>query len=143
MYITVDYIIKQMSETKLAELSNDSNSGTVDVAKVEEIIVEKSGYIDDCLRGRYELPLKNTHTTLQDICYDLVCSKLYKNRPGSKKPEDIKALIDGADYRLERFQSGKSVLNEGTELPETDIHLNFRSSMPKRTYTDSYLSKMT
>jgi len=116
MYCTVKDIEDYLSPAVAAQLSNDTNSNVVNKALVQQYINNASDFIDGYLRGRYELPLQNTHSILNDICKRIVKYNLYDRR--SKLDDNLKELAENAKIVLKDIQSGKHILDEGTSVNE-------------------------
>lgn len=141
MYCTIEYLKTQVPEIDIANLSNDSGEGVINTELVESIITDKSSYIDVSLRGRYTLPLTNEHPLLSEICSDLVMATLYTRRPGSKKAEEIKAMIDYAELRLRGLQNGDKVLDESS--PTTGLKaFTMQKTMPTKVFNKTLLDQM-
>ena len=134
MYCTVANISAKITEETLRNLS--SRDGVIDTALVEDLITEKSDYIDNYLRGRYALPLEDDHTILRDICVDLVRLVLYERRPGSRKTEDITRIEQRTESMLGKHQRGDIVL----DIVSESRPVTFRSNTRTKVFTDDILS---
>ena len=110
MYLSSEYLINILTEKAVAQLTDDVNGETINTDLINLIIANQSELIDNYLRGRYLLPLKNQHYILQSICLELVKYELYKRRNAVN--ENAKANYGQAIKLLEDISTGKIMLNE-------------------------------
>lgn len=120
MYCTVNDIITALSVSEVARLSNDTNGATVDSDNVETAIAASTTIINGYLRGRYSLPLTNSHPELNKICINLTIPALYERR--GQITELTKSLKIEAFRMLEHLQSGKIQLDEGEPESRPKYH---------------------
>ncbi len=114
MYCTVQDIETAISATQLAQLSDDADGSVVDEAVVESIIRTNSDIIDDYLRGRYSLPLRNNHSVIKQTCVDMVRYELCKRRTGVLTESERKEY-EISIKTLTNLQRGIIVLDENTK----------------------------
>jgi phage gp36-like protein len=124
MYITSDYFINIMTERAVAQLTDDVNGETINTDLVNLIIANQSELIDNYLRGRYLLPLKNSHYILKAICFDLAKYELYKRRNAVN--EGVKDSYMQAMKLLEDINTGKIILNEDN-MSQSFIYITDKS----------------
>ena len=110
MYCTYQDIEQKMGYAELAKYT-DKQARVVDSSVVEEVINSISAMIDGYLRGRYNLPLINTHFIVQQICIDFVCYEL-RQRNGDKPSEGDAVSYSQTLNKLKDIQKGYIVLDE-------------------------------
>jgi phage gp36-like protein len=116
MYCSVKDIEDYLSPSVAAQLSNDTNSNVVNKTLIQQYIDNATDFINGYLRGRYELPLQNTHSILNELCRRLVKYNLYDRR--SKLDENLKELYNDAKLILKDIQGGKHTLDESDTVNE-------------------------
>jgi phage gp36-like protein len=110
MYLSAEYLINILTEKAVAQLTDDVNGETINTDLINLIIANQSELIDNYLRGRYLLPLKNQHYILQSVCFELVKYELYKRRNAIN--DNAKANYKQAIQLLDDISTGKIILNE-------------------------------
>lgn len=113
MYITVDDIINDgLSEQSLIDLTDDTDTGIVDEAKVEAAISRAQTEVDTHLGVRFEVPFPNDGIPLQvkDITRDITVYRLYQRRYPEAVPEGIRKIYEDAVSLLKRIAQGTAVL---------------------------------
>ncbi len=120
-YCTLTDITENIPTTMLAQLSNDTTPATVSEDIVNQFITDSSAIIDSYLRGRYTLPLNNTHTILKKICIDIIKYELYKRR--NIVNESVNIIYKDAIATLDKLQKGIVVLNESTTTDKPSFYL--------------------
>lgn len=120
-YCTLADVIENIPSNILAQLSNDLTPSTVSEDIINQFIIDSSAIIDSYLRGRYILPLINTHTILKKICIDIVKYELYKRR--NIINESVNIIYKDAVLTLDKLQKGIVVLNEGTSADRPAFYL--------------------
>lgn len=130
MYCTVQDIENAMSASEVANLSNDADGSVVDEAVVESIIGTNSDIINDYLRGRYYLPLRNNHSVIKQTCIDMVRYELCKRRSGALTDADRKEY-ENTIKTLTNLQRGIITLNESavTESGGSVVSVKTRPSI--------------
>lgn len=113
MYCTVQDIETAISATRLAELSDDADGSVVNVTVVESIIRTNTDTINDYLRGKYILPLRNNHNIIKQTCIDMVRYELCKRRSGVLTDSERKEY-ESSIKTLLNLQKGIIVLDENT-----------------------------
>lgn len=115
MYITNHNIIDYLGEQTVIQLTDDNGFNQINHEILTNIINQVNNYIDDNLRGGYNLPLKNTHSILYSIAIDLVKYELYKRRDALS--DSIKDTFKKAMDDLSKITKGIIKLNEGVVKP--------------------------
>ena len=77
-YCTHDDILKEISESKLVELTSDGD--TVDWGVVDQAIEDASNLIDSYIGQRYSLPLGSIPQVLRKVCVDIAIYEIYAKR---------------------------------------------------------------
>jgi len=129
-YCTIANITSALTESVVAQLSNDTTPSEVDETVVNALIADASDLIDTFLRGRYPLPLSNSHAIIENICVELVRYELYRRR--GQAHEDIRNFHAQAQMLLTKIQRGEIKLDEGDA-----------DKRPRRYYTNTKGSVMT
>lgn len=111
MYCTVRDIENAIGANELAQFSDDDNGIIVNEALIESIIETVSDTIDDYLRGKYSLPLNNSHNTLKQVCVSLVRYELANRRTGNIDENEVR-LYESAIKTLTNIQKGVIQLSE-------------------------------
>ncbi len=118
MYCRLEDIYNAKEIKYLLSTSNDiDNPSTADNAIIQALINNCSDFINDYIRVRYDLPLLNTHSTLKQVCIDLVVYELLKRKTIPNNDELF--LYKNAIDILEKIRSGKILLNEGNDIDAT------------------------
>jgi phage gp36-like protein len=80
MYITEINMISLLGESIASQLTDDQLGTYVNTSFLTDIITNQTALMDNYLRGRYTLPLSNSHYILTNICFILTKYELYKRR---------------------------------------------------------------
>lgn len=80
MYITEINMVSLLGESIASQLTDDQLGTYVNTSFLTDIITNQTALMDNYLRGRYTLPLSNTHYILTNICFILTKYELYKRR---------------------------------------------------------------
>lgn len=112
MYCTLEDILQAIGENTVAKMSNDSTPTVIDKDVVNTLIANSTELINGYLRGRYALPLENSHKILNQINIELVKYDLYKRREQvtDRMQEYRRELLT----TLSNIQKGVITLDEGT-----------------------------
>ena len=109
-----DICPSRISESRLIELTNDSNVGvTVDTAIVNSAIEDADDIIDGFIRGKVSLPLADTPKLIRQFSEAISVYNLYKRREMIELPESVTKDYDNAIKMLKLVQKGELML--GTE----------------------------
>nr|BDD46511.1 hypothetical protein 15 [bacterium] len=137
MYCTLDDIKKQVQETTLIEITDDSLSGQINEDVVNETILYADTLINGYLRGRYTLPLQTTPEIIKVIAIDLAIYRLYSRRFHTDMPDSINDKYKNSIKLLEQIQKG--IVSLGIETMGTPPKLGeYRTN---KTYQDRIFTK--
>ncbi len=111
-YSTQADIEVMVSPTRLIELTDDSQAGSVDAAVLDACIATADAYIDGYLRGRYTLPIQTTPLPpeLVAISRDLSIYEIYSRKGEGGVPEEVRNRRKDAQQRLADIAKGILVL---------------------------------
>ncbi len=143
MYCTLDDIKKQVQETTLIEITDDSLSGQINTDVVDETILYADTLIDGYLRGRYTLPLQTVPEIIRVIAIDLSIYRLYSRRFHTDMPDSINDKYKNSIKLLEQIQKG--VVSLGIETVGTPPKLGeyrVNTTLKNRIFTKELLDKM-
>ncbi|HSA05682.1 MAG TPA: DUF1320 domain-containing protein [Candidatus Gastranaerophilales bacterium] len=143
MYCILDDIKKQVQETTLIEITDDSLSGQINEDVVNETILYADTLIDGYLRGRYTLPLSTLPEIIKVIAIDLSIYRLYSRRFHTDMPDSINDKYKNATKLLEQIQKG--VVSLGIETVGTPPELGeYRvyTTLEERIFTKDLLDTM-
>lgn len=106
MYIERSDISLIIDDKKLAEITNSNSSiKTPNETAITEVMAYANNFIDDSLRGKYELPLNNIPTVLKDIAMNIFLYKLYE-RCKDKIEDATKIRYTRAIRTLKSYTTG-------------------------------------
>lgn len=131
-----------LTSKKLAELSNEATPTVVDEVYVQQLIDDMSSDIDNYLRGRYPLPLTSTPSVIKRICKVLTRIQLYRGRPKSGDPEELRKQEEAARRELEQIAKGTIMLDITGFTPEVVKPGRFASKAASKVFTDSFMDVM-
>jgi len=137
MYCTLDDIKKQVQETTLIEITDDSNANQINTDVVDETILYADTLIDGYLRGRYTLPLPSLPEIIKVIAIDLSIYRLYSRRFHTDMPDSINDKYKNSIKLLEQIQKG--VISLGIETVGTPPKLG--EYRVNKTYQDKIFNK--
>lgn len=125
-YCDVATVRGMIGETRLIELSDDSQTGTIDSAVVDAAITASSAEIDGYCSGRYGGRLRTPPTPgmIVDICATLTVYRLYLRR--ERVPEEWEAAAGRAREVLADVARGVAHLDDSAR-PEDFIRFTTRS----------------
>lgn len=137
MYCTIDDIKKQVQESTLIEITDDSLSGQINTYMVDETILYAETLIDGYLRGRYTLPLQSLPEIVKVIAIDLSIYRLYSRRFHTDMPDSINDKYKNSIKLLEQIQKG--IVSLGIETVGTPPELGEYKT--NKTYQDRIFTK--
>lgn len=108
-YAAKSDIQKRLDDSKLIQLTDFSNSGSMDDARIAEALALATALIDSYAGGRYQLPLVASDQ-VRDLCVSLAIFKLYEGRQLAN--EWAQGLYDRAVDFLANVQAGKASLDQ-------------------------------
>lgn len=120
-YCTLSDIRGMAPESDLVELTDETDAGVIDQAKIDAAIGYADELIDGYLRGRYDLPMSPVPGMLKNLSADIALYRLYKNRSKLAVPEAIKDGYTNAVKLLGAIQAGTINLGVGGAASAGDI----------------------
>lgn len=127
----------RLTQAELVQLTDDTNSGQVNVAVVSEALEEASGKVDSYCRARYVTPLQ-VGDDVKGLTLDIALYLLFSRRRNAKMTETIRQRYDDAIAFLKDVASSKASLDQpltqaqpqtstaGPQISDRDQHLVFR-----------------
>lgn len=115
-YSTQSDILNQMDEVILIQLTDDSDSGSVDPGVVNRAITDADEEISSALAVKYSLPLATTPPLARKMSVDLAICNLYARRLDTI-PEERKDRCEEARTMLDKLARGDRKL----EIPEPAV----------------------
>lgn len=76
-YATQQDMIDRFGSDELLQLTDRTNSGTIDSTLVDQVLADATATIDSYIGGRYELPLLHVPPVLTRVCAELARYALY------------------------------------------------------------------
>lgn len=142
MYCTIDDIKTPegfLTEEVLAELTTEKGE-SVEVRnnRVESVIEDRTDFIKNHLRDRYELPIIGNET-LKNICVKLVTYDLKKKRLGTRLKAPFSSFEREALDELDDIKNGKVQLDVGTSESRPPFIV---VKSKKREFSQELLDKM-
>jgi len=139
-YCSIDDIKSVISNSDLIDLTNSSGGGTVIESTITDAISFSDAMIDGYLRGRYNLPLSSTPTSLKYIAVDFVVYRLYSLRHFHNVPENIKERYDDVIRRLYEIQKGKYDLGIESTAEKNNLLMTINKTS-EETSVNKYYNK--
>jgi phage gp36-like protein len=107
MYIQRSDISHIISNLNLVKLTNEgTNLQIADETVIEKLINYCNSFIDDSLRGKYNLPLNSIPEVLKDIAAGIFIFKIYERKVGTPMSDEIQKRYDNALSNLKNYTSG-------------------------------------
>lgn len=143
MYCTLDDIKKQVQETTLIEITDDTMSGQINEEVVNETILYAETLIDGYLRGRYTIPLQSVPEIVRVLATDLSIYRLYSRRFHTDMPDSINDKYKNSIKLLEQIQKGivsLGIENIGTapKLGEYRVNKTYQDKVFTKEVLDAY-----
>jgi phage gp36-like protein len=117
MYCTIQDISDRLTNTILAQLTDDENGSVANAPIANKYIHEATALIDSYLRGRYTLPLIGNFDILTNIALALIVYGL-RTRRGTASEQETNDYKE-AKMDLLRLQKGIITLEEAAETAST------------------------
>lgn len=109
-------IQKRLDDQKLVQLTDFTNSGTMDDSRITEALDLATATIDSYAGGRYDLPL-TASDQVKDLCVTIAIFKLYEGR------QLVSEWAENAWTRAMKFlddvRSGKASLDQPLKAQST------------------------
>lgn len=112
-YAVLQNLVDRFGQTELDQVADTTNTGVLDVARVDRALGDAAAEIDAALIGRYSLPLVTVPDLLERIACDLARESLYEDQP----TETVKDRAKRARDQLLGIASGKL----GLDVPKAAI----------------------
>lgn len=113
-----DLVPLRLTMRELIQLTDDTNSGQVNTAVVNEELESASGVIDSYCRKRYVTPLQ-ADDDVKRLCLDLTLWGLFSRRRNVKVSETVQQRYDQAMSFLKDISNGKASLDQPVgDLPQ-------------------------
>ena len=128
MYCTLDDLKKRLDEEVLVRLTDDTGTGEIDQAVVEEVIAQAQAEIDGYLEGRYQVPLEPVPVLLRRLCADIAVYLLFSRRGLEEAGPDgvVWKAYQAARDTLSRMAKGE--IRIGSEVPPARPEILVESS---------------
>lgn len=105
-YIVQADLDEYIEDRTLVQLTDDSNTGSVSTAIVDECIAGAEDEVDGYLAGLYSVPITGTVPgNITEACVVLACRRLYVRR--GRVPETFAAVVEDTMRMLRDIASGK------------------------------------
>jgi phage gp36-like protein len=139
MYCTIEDIRRYVSEERLTELTDDTSTGTVDIAIVDGIITDAADEVNSYLQARYTVPLASVPRFISQLTIDIAIYRLYKRRFAMEMPESLDRSYQSALKNLRLIQKGDvsigAVVSEGEQSPAAPA-MNVLTNKRRREFRD-------
>lgn len=129
MYATAEDLEKALTNSVLAQLTDDENGQVVNQQIVEDAIKKADSIIDAYIRSRYRLPLSPVPELLRELSIRISKYQLYRRRLDTEIPDSIKYEYESAIQLLKDIQSGKASLDVAEERMSFAYQKNTRHRM--------------
>lgn len=117
-YTTITNLKNYLPEEEIIKLTDDHQTGDIDMEKVNFAITQAGDIIDMYCQGRYPTPLIPVTPIVSDMCTKLAVYFLYKRSLALTLPEVIKIDYKEAMAHLQMVQRGEVALMPETQNPE-------------------------
>jgi len=126
-----DLVPLRMTQAELVQLTDDTNTGTVNAAIVSAALEEASGRVDSYCRTRYQTPLQ-TSDTLTSLTLDIATFLLFSRRRSAKNMETVRQRFEDAIALLKDVSTGKASLDQpaSVQTPQTSAFSVEKSTKP-------------
>lgn len=141
MYSKIEDIKGMVEEGVLIYLTDDQNTGEVDISKIEEAINDADSEINGYLQKRYPLPLPTTPPVIKKLSKDIALYNLFSRKGIDKDKNDETILFryKNAVRFLENLSKG--IVNLGNE-PEVKSNSEIKISSNKKLFSRDSLRGM-
>ena len=114
-----DILNLSLDKATLIRLTDDTNEGKVDSAKVDAAIARAQAEIDKYLQGRYLVPFADgsVPALVNGWCAELAAFYLHRTQTGL--PASVQRRYDGVKKNVEAIASGKLQLPDASDLKDT------------------------
>lgn len=137
MYCQIEDIRKQISLDTLIQLTDDNQTGEIDIEIAEEAINYSGTLINGYLIGRYNIPINNEIPDIVKIvAIDLSIYRLYSRRFQTDMPDSVSEKYKNSMKILEQIQKGIISLS----IDATDSVIKIAIYKTNKTYQDRIFS---
>jgi phage gp36-like protein len=131
-----DLVPLRMTQKDLVELTDDTDSGEVNVAIVTAALEEASGRVESYCRARYVTPLQMSDD-VKALTLDITVYLLFSRRRETRISDTVQQRFDQAIAFLKDISNAKASLDQpvsvaqaqtslaGPEISHKDHHLRF------------------
>ena len=109
-YCSLVDIKNYIPESVLMQLSDDNDTDSINVEKIDDVIRRAQNRIDTACLGRFPVPIPDGSVPdmIRDLCVKLAVYFLYQRSLIQTLPEPIKLEYEDVQRILKDIQSGKS-----------------------------------
>jgi phage gp36-like protein len=119
MFVNQSTLERYITREELTRLTDDENSGSVNIEKLNEAIVTAENEVESYLKGIYKFPLpQDLPEVLIHIIVDITIYNLYKRRMRLDMPESITNIYKEAKDKLQKIRRGELLLDLPIESEE-------------------------
>jgi phage gp36-like protein len=142
-YSTVADFREQLPEPTLVALTDDSQTGLVDEARIDWAIAKADALVDAHCAARYQVPFVPVPMLARSFSVDLGVYNLFARRPHMALPEGVKDRNNQALAYLKRVQAGDAGMGADAATPQTaTTPVGWRVAGNERLFPSSLLEKM-
>jgi phage gp36-like protein len=131
-YCTQDDLVARFGAAEILALSDLEGSGSIDAARVTQMIADASATIDGYLGGRYQLPLTDTPEMLNTIAANMARYNLMGTRPTDEAADRNKNALAWLDKVAKGVYSLGVDGAGNTPAPEKAVIKHGRSTFDDR-----------
>ncbi len=117
-YATKADLQQRLTDTKLVQLTDFGNTGSMDEARITEALNVASALVDSYVAGRYTLPL-TVSDQVRDLTVELAVYKLHAARQAV--PEQVRADHDRILSFLKDVGAGRASLDQSAKLQASEL----------------------
>ena len=136
-YSTKVDILQVLSQRKLAQLTDDNDSNSVDTTIVNTQIRKADNQIDTYIRGKNGIPFTTPPPRVVDWSVGLAIFNLYKRRVDLEIPEAIRIDHDDILTELEGVRDGKLLLDDAASVANTATFYKGKGSTQNKLWTSN------
>jgi len=126
LYCSVADVTAEINSSDLIPFLDDENQGTLNTARLNQIIDRESAKIDGRVSNIYNVPFSPIPPAVRDACTIFVCEALYRRR---LTPDESNPFHKEAEELRERFK----LIGNG----KLELDLNFPRNYPQGTFVST------
>ena len=138
-YITESDVKTILPESELILLTDDSGSGTVNTANLNQCIADAEAIIDSHLRPQHSVPLETPGDLVKKIDIELTIFNLHKRR--DTVSDAIRNYYDDNIALLNKISVGKILIDDSTSYRNTGGRIHTNKSSTSKVYTSTETDK--